>query len=67
MSNRTRAYIQKEIDEQMTYKQARKYFQDRIILGQCGKSTSQRKAFIAAIKALDIVIKQEEETDCQWK
>lgn len=36
----------------MTYEEALDYFNRRIKLGQCGKETTQRKAFEAAIEAL---------------
>ena len=37
----------------MTNQEALNYFRRRLVLGQCGKSTTQRKAFESAIEALE--------------
>lgn len=37
----------------MTYEEAYKYFKRRLLYGQCGKETTQRFAFVEAMKALE--------------
>ena len=37
----------------MKYEEAHKYFKRRMLYGQCGKETTQRFAFVEAMKALE--------------